>query len=81
MKAYVKPELFYESFELSQHIALCAWDMSNSTDKQSCSALGDEKDFGMIPAVIFVDGNTLCNDKPEDYCYTKATNGIGVFNS
>ena len=25
MKKYVKPEIYYENFELSQHIADCGW--------------------------------------------------------
>ena len=29
MKNYVKPELFFESYELSQNIAACGWDMKN----------------------------------------------------
>ena len=28
MKNYVKPELFYERYELSQHIADCAWEVN-----------------------------------------------------
>ena len=80
MKAYVKPELFYESFELSQHIALCQWDMSNSTDKTSCSALGDES-LNTPAVMLFVAENQLCEEMCEDFCYTKATNGVGVFNS
>ena len=33
MKPYIKPELYYENFELSQHIAACAYDMQNLKDK------------------------------------------------
>ncbi len=38
MKKYVKPELYYENFELSQHIAACGIDVnfSSGTD-YSCN--------------------------------------------
>lgn len=36
MKKYVKPELFFESFELSQSIAACGIDV-NSADEHACA--------------------------------------------
>lgn len=30
MKTYVKPELYFESFELSQHIAACDIKLANA---------------------------------------------------
>ena len=44
MKKYVKPELFYERFELSQHIADCAWELTQG-DENTCSAKPDHE-FG-----------------------------------
>ena len=35
MKPYVKPELYFESFELAQHIAACAWDMKNQNNENN----------------------------------------------
>lgn len=60
MKKYVKPELFYERFELSQHIADCAWEM-NSGDKNTCSAVADP-DFSLVATLpnLFVAGNQNC---------------------
>lgn len=83
MKQYVKPELYYENFELSEHIATCAWDMANSTDVKTCSATGDEA-FGYLPGLIrFIDGNNLCTTimEGEDYCYTTGGAGNNIFNS
>lgn len=80
MKKYIKPELYYESFEVSQNVAACDWDMSNLKDKFECSAQGemDPTDF------LFVDSNDRCTITPdliEDYCYENSTSGISVFNS
>ena len=36
MKAYVKPELFYERYELSKHIADCGIEFKNSTKVEEC---------------------------------------------
>ena len=41
MKKYVKPELFFESYELSQNIAACGWDMKNQNQPGDCKAEGD----------------------------------------
>ena len=30
-KKYEKPKIIYEKFDLSQHIADCAWELTNST--------------------------------------------------
>ena len=81
MKAYVKPELFYESFELSQNIAACGWDMINNTDKGSCYAVadgditdGNNNESGAIfPDMVKLFVNEDCTVN-EVYCYT---NGSG----
>ena len=43
MKKYVKPELFYERYELSEHIADCLWEWQDYTAKEVCVAHPDEK--------------------------------------
>ena len=73
MKAYVKPELFYESFELSQNIAACGWDMTNDKDVNGCYAVGDS-DFSTPNIKIFM--GTHCDIGPEGYegfCYETGT--------
>ena len=84
MKPYVKPQLFIESYELSQHVAACGWDM-NQADKYSCAAVGDE-DFGNSSEVrLFnTDDNAACNMNDIRYCYMNATvtdEGKKLFNS
>ena len=83
MKTYVKPDLAYESFELSQNIAVCGWDMSNQSAKEDCSAYGDES-LGNFPVNLFTAGNELCDmteDQVEGYCYEVSTGAMAVFNS
>ena len=41
MKVYEKPRITIERFELSQHIAACAWDMTNQSDEYNCTAQAD----------------------------------------
>lgn len=82
MKPYVKPELFYENFELSQHIAACGWDMKNSTDKNHCEALGDTS-WGNFEIKLFTE-TPRCDateDQVEGYCYEVNSGGMGLFNS
>ena len=82
MKPYVKPELFYESFELSQSVAACGWDMSNQSDKNNCTAFGDEA-LGRFPVNLFT-ATPRCDvteDKVEGYCYEVSSGGMGIFNS
>lgn len=81
MKPYVKPEIHFEEFELSTHIATCSLDMSNSASKDSCSATGDS-DCGFPENVQFFTGtNDKCNAPIEDYCYTNGSGGFNIFNS
>lgn len=82
MKPYVKPELFYESFELSQSVAACGWDMSNQSDKHSCTALGDE-DWGRFPVNLFTETPRcdVAEEKAEAYCYEVSSDAYRLFNS
>lgn len=55
MKKYVKPELFYERYELSQHIADCAWE-SNGNGTYSA----DENMFGQGTGWVLLSSNLGC---------------------
>lgn len=72
MKAYVKPELFYERYELSQHIATCGIDVSGFNSIETCNVNLDYDFWGMSDSV-FSDGATKCGidiSVIEAYCYT-----------
>ena len=81
MKTYVKPELYFESFELSQHIAACDLRLEHGMGQQNC-AVNPHKDgsspfFGSLEtefAGAFIDSTMNCTQKCEVYCYT---NGAG----
>lgn len=81
MKKYVKPDVFFESFELSQSIAVCGWDM-NATDKNTCTALGDESQ-GNIPVKMFTETPRCDGDESafEKYCYEPGSGANALFNS
>ena len=82
MKKYVKPDLFYENFELNQSIAVCGWDMSNQAKKENCTALGYEG-LGNFPLTLFTD-KPRCEateQEVESYCYEVSSGAMGVFNS
>ncbi len=87
MKKYVKPELFYEHYELSEHIADCLWEWHNDTIKEVCVAIPDKKldmdGFGGIPDMVFSE-NPSCNMPPEYaemYCYTSVVVDANLFKS
>lgn len=73
MKKYVKPELFYERYELSQHIADCAVEWVANTDPLNCIANLDPAQIG-VSGTVFVQNNTVCTSTDETYCIT---NGSG----
>lgn len=80
MKKYVKPELFYESFELTQQIAACDYDSKGSMNNEGCSFIGTNKDFN--EQMIILLSKPTCEDIYESYCYhNAATSTIGIFNS
>lgn len=84
MKKYVKPDLTYENFELSQHIAACGIDV-NLGDTNSCNpTLDDEFWLELGGTQVFGEGKTCDTDIGviEVYCYTVGTNEAGkLFNS
>ena len=91
MKPYVKPELNFESYELSQHIAACRWDWTNQQDKYTCYATYDPNVWGTSGSSnykLFADTNgscTMSEDMAEmmfGYCYTTGTNqNVKLFQS
>ncbi len=70
MKKYVKPDLYFESFQLDQHIAACGLDL-NQADIEHCYSQGDDDNvFGNQTEVkLFLEGNGVCQYQPDTYCY------------
>lgn len=89
MKKYVKPELYFESFQLSQHIAACGYDQLPKNDAfhqskpEECAFAGDVE-LGNIAGNYFMDPDNGCVIINLDrYCYTNGTDNpqIRIFNS
>ena len=81
MKKYVKPELFYEHYELSQHIADCNFEYNQAQD--ACAAQGDIED-GIGAVLVFNTTPTPCNVLPKDlnwFCYTASVGAGNIFAS
>lgn len=79
MKKYVKPELFYERYELSQHIADCAWELTYNEGE--CQAVADQQ---KLPNFQNLFTSAIgCHYKTDDgysaYCYEDGLDGIRVF--
>lgn len=82
-KAYEKPRAYVERFELSQHIAACAWDMTNQSNESMCVATADTE-WGLPGGLTMFTESPRCTVTPdifEDYCYTSSTEGGNLFNS
>lgn len=74
MKEYVKPELYYESFELSQHIAACYFNLERTAFKV--------EDCYMPGTYYFAASNGACTTgEPGGYCYTNGSSTFTAFNS
>lgn len=80
MKKYVKPELYYENFELSQHIADCGWELQ-SANENSCYAKGDTEWCYPSDVKAFIAETGICDIQPEGYCYTNGSNAVGLYKS
>ena len=74
MKNYVKPELFFESYELSQNIAACGWDLKLA-DTNGCKFVGDPA-WGNPEIPVFTTG--VCETVLEGYCYENSADNIGM---
>ena len=79
MKNYVKPELFYERYELSQHIADCAWEVKLANEEVCVLVADDEL---VMSETLFND--VLCDFNTSDYegfCYQSGMDGFNSFMS
>lgn len=82
MKKYVKPELFYEQFELSKHIAACAMDFvgDNKGNVDECYVIPEGgEDLGR--AFNTAKEGSPCDYTPDDFCYENASPNSSTFNS
>ncbi|MBQ7922992.1 MAG: hypothetical protein IJ325_10535 [Clostridia bacterium] len=81
MKKYVKPELIYESFEMSQQIASCDYDSKGTLmDVSNCGFTGSDGFGGTV--TIFNVGNGVCVTQGEGYCeHVASGNLFNIFNS
>lgn len=83
MKEYVKPELYCESFELSQHIAACGIDVNGNQD--DCKQILDGDFWPGLGGQTVFSSEDSCNidiSVIEVYCYTVGTSEAGkTFNS
>ena len=82
-KMYVKPMIYLEKFELSKHIADCAWELTSSDDK-NCMAKADPDYLGSGMANLFVSSDIGCDVTPDNYgvyCYQNGGEGANVFKS
>ena len=80
MKAYVKPELFYERYELSKHIADCAWEL-NSGSTEDCNLYYGDSGKNLGDFILFSSdlGCNLTEDATEMYCYQAGPEGKNTF--
>lgn len=76
MKAYVKPELFYEDFQLSTHIASCKFHLT-SGNVYDCT----EDTTGQGTFSVNNCQTGLSDEDLEEYCYTGSTGGKVIFMS
>lgn len=83
VKKYVKPELFYEFYELSQHIADCAWELKNWTDVSLCEVVPDLDKFPYLTPEdkLFADFPvcTRLREDFEDFCYQNGSALANLF--
>lgn len=79
MKNYVKPELYFESFELTQHIAGDCGVIMNNTDLENC----ETGSFTIMDPSLdkLFESSEKCEDYAQGYCYTKSTNMVSIFAS
>lgn len=75
MKKYVKPELIYESFELSQQIAACDYDSKNTQSNEGCTFIWD-----FDPGVVIFN-HDKCNTPAESYCYHASSGSLYILSN
>lgn len=77
MKPYVKPELYYENFELAQHIAACNVTLASS-NPMDCTATGIIDGFESA-SWFLTEG--ICQPVLDDYCITNGTINMATVSS
>lgn len=79
-KAYVKPEMYFESFELSASIALSCGRPTLTPTDGTCGIT-----IVGVPGVVFLNTVQDCDYKSEDgyksYCYHQPSSTENLFNS
>ena len=83
MKKYVKPELFFESFELSQSIAACGIDVNYNNEHECYPELDGKFWPGLDGTQVFA-ADRCASDigNFEVYCHTVGISEAGrLFNS
>lgn len=81
MKKYVKPDLFYENFELSHSVANCSAALNHAEAETNCVIDDiDGIDFGYT---VFTAGVNCQYDSNvwEKYCKFTGTDSINIFTS
>lgn len=82
MKKYVKPDLFYENFELSHTIANCSLPLNHQVTEVGCGI--SEYDGVSIGVTLFTAGANCDADISiwtDDYCEFTGTSDYNVFTS
>lgn len=64
MKAYKKPEVYFEHFELSEHIAACDIKLEAGDPNACRGTIADEWGGGQVFAQALT-----CGSPFDDYCY------------
>lgn len=77
MKKYVKPQLYYENFELTQRIAGDCGVIMNHTDLGNCTTGSFTQLDPSLDKLFETEG--VCEDYAQGYCYTKSTNMVSIF--
>lgn len=82
MKKYVKPELFYEQFELTTHIANCVWEPVITNIEAALCTFKAEEGSDWAGETVFTEIPRCETVMDEDYfCYYTAADGFNTFDS
>lgn len=76
-KVYTKPTAQIETFEMSQYIASCIFNVQGKNTPEECYAVASDPLFS--PSKVFMSG--LCETSEESYCYGNMTGATPVFTS
>lgn len=71
-KVYEKPYAYVETFEVSQHIASCDFNIRGNQSVENCYAVGNDPEYGN--GKVFLLAGT-CDIVVEDYCNYNAADG------